>query len=263
MIEWKIKLWRSAGAAALIGLSACGQPAPQAETPAAPAANGEAGEAAIGESGAEHGEAGVTAAYAGLEGDARTALRLQHLKGFVLIAQRIAEGDTAAEASVLVGQGVLEVYDPATAQFGALDVTSLRAASNGGDDSRSEMAAKLNAGAAAIDSARAPLTFNHADIAARMVDLSTGLYQNVIQTDFVDPIEYQHSLGAALSARDALTSGEVALRRENPAAYDEALAELNRFIDLWPNNTAPETPTSYRDMVRQASRVRLALSAFL
>lgn len=265
MIETKIKLWRTVGAAAVLSLAAC-NPAPSRETPAEPAppaAAGEAGEAAIGESGGEHGEAGVATAYAGLSGDARTALRLQHLKGFVLVAQQVAEGDTVDEAAVLVSQGVLEVYDPATDQFGSLNPAPVRAAGDAAGQTRQQMAAKLQAANAALDAARQGLNFNHADTAARMVDLSTGLYSHVIQADFVDPIEYQHSLGAALSARDAFVSGRDALRRQNAAAYDEALAELNAFIALWPAATAPERPTSYQDMLRQSSRIRLALSPFL
>src|SRR6202008_3590619 len=95
----QFKLWRTVGAAALLGaaaaLPACGQgeAGEKAETPAAasaPQAGGEAGESAIGESGGEHGEAGAASAYAGLEGPARTALRLQHLKGFVLVARQVA-----------------------------------------------------------------------------------------------------------------------------------------------------------------------------
>jgi hypothetical protein len=263
MVEWKLKLWRSAGVAAIAGLAACG-PAQDAAKPAPePAATAESGEAAIGEAGGEHGEAGVASSYAGLSGDPLTALRLAHLKGFLLIAAQHAEGDRPEDAGVLVQQGLLEVYDPAADQFGALDVAPVRAASDGAGLSRSAMAAKLQAGEAALDAARAGLVFNHADIAARMVDLSTGLYQNVIQPDFVDPIEYQHSLGAALSARDALVAGEQAMRAKNARAYDEALAELNRFIEKWPAHTAPEQPTPYRDVLAQASRVRLALSPFL
>jgi hypothetical protein len=140
----------------------------------------------------------------------------------------------------------------------------VRAAGEGESASRSAYAQKAQAAKAAIDAARAQLTINHADLAARMTDISTGLYQHVIQPDFVDPIEYQHSLGAALSARDALVAGEDALRRQNGAAYDEALTELNRFIELWtPNGVAPETPASYQRVLQQSSRVRLALSPFL
>ena len=97
----KLKLWRNVGAAAMV--AACGQTSAPAPEPVIPAASGEA---AIGETGGEGG--GAMSVYAGLSGDQRTALRLQHLKGYVLAAQRIVEGDRPADAGVLVQQGLLE-----------------------------------------------------------------------------------------------------------------------------------------------------------
>ncbi|GAM98383.1 hypothetical protein U91I_02016 [alpha proteobacterium U9-1i] len=279
MITWKYKLWQTAGAAAALSLAACGgeggaggeagsggeggEAAQHGEAgEAAPTAGGEAGEAAIGESGGEQGEAGVATAYAGVSGDQLTALRLQHLKGFLLVAGRVAEGDTTEEAGVLVSQGLLEVYDPSADQFGALDIAPVRAATEAAS-SRQQMAQRIQAGEAAINAARTGLEIDHAALTARMLDLSAGLYQHVIQADFIDPIEYQHSLGAALSARDALVAGETALKARNARAYDTALADLNRFIDLWPAATAPERPATYAQVLAASSRVRLALSPFL
>lgn len=258
MISTKLKLWRSAGAiAALAAASACA-PAEQApaaaEQAAAPAPSAPAPAPAAG---GEQGEAGVAGAYAGLEGEALTRLRLQHLKGFVLIAERMAADGKAPEAAVLVGQGLLEVYDPAADQFGALDPAALRAAAQD-QDSPDIAAAK-----AAIDQAESGVEANPAEIAARMTDMAAGLYQHVFNEYGVDPIEYQHSLGMALAARDALTDGRAALTAENAARYQEAAAELDRFIALYPAAEAPETPAEYAAIVRQSSRVRLALSAFL
>jgi hypothetical protein len=96
-----------------------------------------------------------------------------------------------------------------------------------------------------------------------MVDISTGLYRGVVGPDYVDLVEYQHSLGAALAAREALVAGEGALRARNAARYEEALREMNRLIALWPQPTAPEQPTTNREVLAQASRVKLALSSFL
>lgn len=275
MISWKYKLWRTAGTAAALSLAACGgeggasgEAGHEGEAGEA-AAHGEAGEAvapvaeATSAGGGEQGEAGVASAYAGLSGDQLIALRLQHLKGFLLVAARVAEGDTTEEAGVLVSQGLLEVYDPAAGQFGALSVDAVRAAADGANLSRQQMIQRLQAGEEAIDSARGALQIDNAALTARMVDISSGLYQHVIQADFVDPIEYQHSLGAALAARDALIAGERALRAQNAAAYREALAELNRYIELWPAPTAPEQPASYANVLAASSRVRLALSPFL
>ncbi|MDX2236758.1 MAG: hypothetical protein NW203_04260 [Hyphomonadaceae bacterium] len=282
MIETKLKLWRNASVAVLAGLSltACapggeggeggeaggergnahGEAGESGEAGAAPAApGGEGGEAAIGESGGEHGEAGVQTAYAGIDGPARTALRLQHLKAFALVAQQVAAAGQPGEASVLVAQGLLEVYDPAADQFGGFDPAAARDAGATADP------AKLAAAIAAIDAAQAQVQAqtNPADIAARMADMAAGLYAHVVTPIGVDPIEYQHSYGMALAARDALVRGEAALKRQNAARYAEALAEIDRFIALWPGAAAPQTPATHRAVVAQASRVRLALSAYL
>ncbi len=197
-----------------------------------------------------------------MSGDQRTALRLQHLKGFLLVSELVARSDPPA-AGALVGQGVLEVYETAIAEFGALDAAPVRAAAAGGDASAAQMEQRLRAGEAAIDAARQGLAIDYADLAARMTDLSAGLYQTVVQPDFVDPIEYQHSLGAALAARDALNAGRSQLQARDRRAYREAMAEIDRLIALWPAPSAPESAAPYRDVLAQSSRVRLALSPFL
>ena len=259
MGSFKFKLWRGIGAAAVLAAAACAPaeqapeasgsaeapaPAPSAETATAPAGGG------------EQGEAGAASAYEGVRGDQLTALRLQHLKGFVLVAQRVAQSGAGDEAAALVGQGVLEVYDHApAAEFGTLNIAAVRAAADNG--------AQTAAALAAIDAARAPLETDHAALAARMADIAAGLYQGVVQPDFVDPIEYQHSLGAALAARDALVAGEATLKAENAAAYASALAEMDRFIALWPQTSPADTPAAYRDVLAASSRVRLTLSPFL
>lgn len=256
----KLKLWRTAGAAAALGLAAsCGGEGGEASHSGeggGASAVGEAGEAAVGESGGEHGEAGVDTAYAGVTGDQLTALRLQHLKGFVLIAARVAEAGDAAAAGILVQQGVLEVYEPAADQFGNLDAVKLRAAGSAAS------AQSLQAAKQALDAVR-PGNTDAAALAVSMVDIASGLYQNVVQADFVDTIEYQHALGAALAARDALEAGRSTLRARNARAYDQALADIERLIALWPSTEAPERPTPYREVLAQSSRVRLALSPFL
>jgi hypothetical protein len=271
MIAWKLKLWRSAGAAAVVGLAACGGEAGEA------GAGGEAGEAgeagisapapspqtATAPAGGEAGEAGAASAYAGLSGDQLTALRLTHLKGFVMAAARVVAEDQPVEAGVLVSQGLLEVYDVAPDQFGDLDVSIIRAAADGAGLNRAQMMQRIRASNAELDRALGALDADHAIIVVRMVDIATGLYQGVIQEDFVDPIEYQHSMGAALAARQALVSGQSQLRRGNVRAFSEAQHALNRFVGLWRTSSAPEQPTSYRDVLAQASRVRLALSPFL
>jgi hypothetical protein len=274
MIAWKLKLWRSAGAAAVIGLAACGGEAGEAGAGGETGEAGEAGEAGISApapspatatapAGGEAGEAGAATAYAGLSGDQLTALRLQHLKGFVMAAARLVADDQPAEAGVLVSQGLLEVYDVAPNEFGSFDAAIVRAAADGTGLNRAQMMQRIRASNAEIDRAMAGLDMDSAVLVVRMVDIATGLYQGVVQEDFVDAIEYQHAMGAALGARDALAKGQSALRGADVRAYSRAQNELDRFVALWRTSSAPENPATYREVLAQGSRVRLALSPFL
>lgn len=280
MIAWKLRTWRTAGAAlALTALAACGgEGGAGGEAGEAGEDGGEAGEAAITApattasvspaGGGEAGEAGAATAYAGLSGQALTALRVQHLKGFVMAASRILDDEAGfrgspEQAALLVQQGLLEVYEPAAADFGALDVTPLREAAAGSKLSRAEMVQRLRASQAALEGATASPDINEADIVARMVDIATGLYQHVLVDGQADPIEYQHSMGAALAARAMLVQHQNELRRRNMGAYSRALAELNRFNALWPSRDPPAEPATYREVLVQGSRVRLALSPYL
>jgi hypothetical protein len=282
MIKWKVKLWRNAGvAAAAVGLAACGE-AGSGER--GEGGHGEAGEAAVGEGGGatpaapeaaapaagggEAGEAGVATAYSGLSGDQLTALRIQHLRGFVMAAAKIVEdrgsfSGEPADAAVLVQQGLLEVYDPAPDQFGSLNVAPLREAAAGASLTRAQLVQRLRASQEELTRAIGELEFDDAQLVVRMVDISTGLYQHVLSEGYADPIEYQHSMGAALAAQQAMLLGENELRRENRGAYSQAVGELNRFVALWPSREPPDNPATYQQVLVQGSRVRLALSPFL
>lgn len=273
MITWKLRTWGQAGvAAAALSLSACGGEGGEAgkageggEAGEAGVSGGEAGEggvpaASAGGEGGEAGEAGAASAYAGLSGDQLTALRIQHLHGFVMAAAAVNAEDKPAEAAVLVQQGLLEVYNVAPDQFGDLDVAIIRGAADG-NLNRAQMMQRIRNAEAEIGRALGELDFDHAVLVVRMVDIATGLYQGVVQEDFVDPIEYQHSMGAAYAARASLHQDSMLQR--NIGAYLEAQGELNRFVDLWPQASAPERPASYAQVLAQSSRVRLALSPFL
>jgi hypothetical protein len=182
----------------------------------------------------------------------------------VMAASRVADANQTAEAGVLVQQGLLEVYDLAPDQFGSLDAAIIRSASESGNVTRAELLQRLRTAEGEIDRALGALNeVDYAIATARMVDIATGLYQNVIQADFVDPIEYQHSMGAALAAKNALLRGRDQLRQRNAAAYNEADSEMSRFAALWRQTEAPERPTPYRDVLAQGSRARLALSPYL
>ncbi|MGE0529678.1 MAG: hypothetical protein AB7G40_17890 [Hyphomonadaceae bacterium] len=292
MITLKLKHWRTLGVAATtLGLAACGEGGGEAggegghgeageaqqgegggSTPAttSPAGGeaGEAGEAARGESGGEHGEAGVVTAYAGLSGDQLTALRIQHLRGFVMAAAKIVEDRGAfsgepADAAVLVQQGLLEVYEPAADEFGTLDVTALREAAAGTDFTRAQMMQRLRAAQEELTRAVSVLDYDHAQLVVRMIDISTGLYQHVLIDGVADPIEYQHSMGAALAAQQALLLGQDEMTRENRAAFSRATGEVNRFVALWPSREPPQNPATYQQVLAQSSRVRLALYPYL
>ncbi len=146
MIAWKLKHWRVVGVAAAFGVAACGGESGETGASGGGGEAGEGGEvvappplaptaqAPAAAAGGEAGEAGAQTAYAGLEGDQRTALRLHHLLGFVLAAERALQDNNVQpmDAAILVQQGVLEVYDAAPTEFGTLNVQS-SASFNGGE----------------------------------------------------------------------------------------------------------------------------------
>lgn len=269
MIELKAKLWRGVGLAALTAsaLVACspggeggegGEAASHGEAGEAATgeSGGEAGEAAKGETGGEHGEAGAAGAYAGLDATAATQLRLAHLKGFLLVAKKELDAGHGPEAGALLGQGMLEVYTPAAAAFPGLDPAPLNAASADLLDGKPAGKAGLDAGLAAITAKQTA----DAEVVRRMLSIARGLYSGVVVAGAVDPIEYQHSLGAALSAQDAFARAEPALKAKNAARTAEAKAEIARLVALWPTVQAPETPAAPAQVAAQVSRVELALS---
>ncbi len=274
MIKLKLKHWRAVGLAAGLSLvAACGGEAGEAGEAGEGGEGGEAGEAgasaptpsaatATAPAGGEAGEAGAASAYAGVSGDQLTALRLQHLRGFVMVANAVAAEGQPAEAAVLVQQGLLEVYDAAPDQFGGLNADLVRAATDASLN-QAQLTARLRAADTEIQRAEAALDVDDAALTARLIDIATGLYQSVNQADYVDPIEYQHSLGAALAAQSALSAGASDLRGENGRAFTEAQNEVQRFVALWREPVAPERPATYAQVLAQGSRVRLALSPFL
>lgn len=249
MTSFRPKLWTGASVAILLGVAACGEAgdtapkADQATTANAPAA-GEGGEG--GAEGGVGGEAGAQAAYAGVPETSRLGLRLAHLKGFYLIAQKQTEGADAAAA--LAGQGMLEVYDPAKGNFAAtgVDEAVLRKAAETGAP------ADLAAAIAAIEAAEARTGGDAVAIANGLVGISQGLYALVVTPDGVDPTEYQHSLGAALSAQEVLADST------DPRAA-KAKPELDKLVAMWPKTEAPATATPVGQVSAQAARVQLVL----
>ena len=248
MTAFRPKLW-TASVAVLLAAAACsGEGGEAGDTVNAntAAAVGEGGEGGA-EGGAGAGEAGARSAYASVPAESRVALRLAHLKGFLLIAQKQTEGEAAAAA--LVGQGIVEVYDaqPGAFQSAGLDEAPLRKAAESG--SKADIAAAISA----IETAQAKAKGDAAAVVRGMVDISAGLYQGVIVDGGVDPIEYQHALGAALAAQEVASESK-------DAKLTAAKADIDKLVAMWPAPQAPEQPTPVGQVAAQASRVELALS---
>ncbi len=252
MIRLRPKHWTSVSAAVLIsvtGLSACtpkkeaGASSDQAASspaPAGPVAAGGAGEA---------GETGAHSAYSGIPADSLSALHIAHLRGFFLIAQAQKDGPEAA--AILTSQGMIEAYDPSASVFSAvgIDQAVLRKAATSGS------AADLKAAIAALDAGLAKAGGDPKAVIRGLVEISSGLYKGVVIDGGVDPIEYQHALGAALSAKAALAAAV----KTHPQLAG-ATAPMDAFIALWPSLSAPEKPASHGQVLAQASRIELAIS---
>ncbi|MGZ8364442.1 MAG: hypothetical protein ACXWVJ_06540 [Caulobacteraceae bacterium] len=259
MIVFKPKLWPGVSAAILVaaaggGLAACQGEAGEkgkaeaagegGEAAAAPAqAAGEGGESASGEAG----EKGAQGAYSNIPASSKPGLHLAHLKGFFLVAQKQTQGPDYAAA--LAGQGMLEAFDKEAAEFRTwgVDEALLRKAAQSG------AAADLAAATANIEAAQKKIGGDQAAIAKAMVDIAAGLYGEVEKDGAVDAIEYQHALGAALSADDVV-------RRSNDPRANAARPELKKLLALWPAPQAPDKVTPKSQVMAQASRVELELS---
>lgn len=249
MIEFRPKLWSGVGAAALLTLGACSKAehanAPTVSVSAAPvtAAAGEGGEG-----GAEGGgEAGAQQAFNTIPGASKPALRLAQLKGFLLIAKKQTDG--AEAAGVLLGQGLLETFDknPQSYKVLGVDEALLRKAAKTGAPS------DLQAAIDNISDCQKKAGGDDAAVIKGMVDIAAGLYKGAIQPDSTDPIDYQHSLGAALAAQELAANSKDAKARS-------AKPDVDGLVKLWPQLSAPDKPTPSAQVLAQASRIELELS---
>lgn len=248
MTTFRPKLWTGLSAAILLSaLAACseGGEAGEAGQAGPAAAVGEGGEG--GAEGGAGGEAGAQSAYSAVPAESRVALRLAHLKGFLLIAQKQTDGAEAAAA--LVGQGIMEVYDaqPGAFDSAGLDVAPLRKAAETG------ALADLAAAIGAIEAAQGKAKGDSAAVVKGLVNITAGLYRGVVIEGAVDPVEYQHALGAALAAQQVAASS-------SDERVKAAKADLDKLVAMFPASTAPEAPTPVGQLSAQASRVELALS---
>lgn len=277
MIILRQTVWRSLSAVGIASaLAACGpggEAGGKGVEQGRPGAHGEGGEAGEGGGAApeaaapsgEAGEAGIAGVMDGLSDTERSAARLQQLKGFFMAAHALMSEPDLMPAGVLIGQGVLEVYEAFPSDMTGYNVTQAQAASRIGlapNASRPEMARALSQAMAGIDARLTALDVNGAVIAGRMIEAAEGLYRHVdLGEGLVDETEYQHSFAAALAARDALQRDERRLRRIDASAYAEALRETDAFIALWNGPVAPPTPAPVGQILAQGSRAQLALSS--
>ena len=250
MTTFRPKLWTGVSAAILLAATAgcSGEAGEKGEHPAAntAAAVGESGEGGPG-SKPDTGEKGALAAYADTPAQSRPALHLAHLLGFLLIAQKQTEGPEAAAA--LVGQGMTEVFDAEPDVFKAAGVNEavLRKAAQTGAP------ADISAAIATVEAGQPKAGGDPAAVLKGMVDIAGGLYAGVMVDGAVDPIEYQHSYGAALSA-------QALAQHSKDARVQAAKAELDKLVAMWPSATPPAKPTPANQVAAQTSRVELALS---
>jgi hypothetical protein len=271
MIEFKPRMWTLMGlsAMAVVGLSACGGEGGEtgakadASTAAATAKAGEGeGEGAKAASvpaqpaaSGESGEAGAQNAYSDIPEASRLGLRIAHVTGFVLIAQKTYDAGQADEASVLVSQGLLEVYSPNAA---ALDIGA------------KGMKAAFEKVVAAIDAKKPKAEVDAAfevasgaapkDIVAGMLSIGAGLYSGVIAPAGNDPIEYQHAQGAALGAKAAFDANKAKLTSQNSARTETLGKDIDAMVALFPSVALPEKPATIAEVTGAASRAQLALS---
>lgn len=266
-------IWSGLGVVLLAGASlalpAC-SPAGEGEAAQVSAAQGgEAGEGG-GESGAATagemgGEAGAAGAFAGLTPAAAATLRVRQLEGFLLAAEALhRSGGAPGDVSVLIAQGLLEVHRPAEAAFAAGPAAAVKPAYDA-------VVAALDGGAPKADIDRAFAAARAASAAAAagedpkaqirgLLAIAGGLYEGVNRAGVIDPIEYQHALGAALAAQAVLTANAPALTARDRGRYDQAVADMKALLALWPGPVAPAQPAAHADIRAASARVELSLS---
>lgn len=281
MIEFKPRMWTLMGvsAMALVGAAACqpggegGTAAADGEKATSSAAAGEGeGEGAkvapapaSASAGGESGEAGAANAYSNVEPASWLGLRVTHLSGFLLVAQKSFAAGQVEEASVLISQGLLEVYQPDAAELDS-KIKELRPAYDAvvaaidGKKSKVEIEAAfakaLKVTAAAQTSAAAP----DADVIKGMLGIASGLYSGVVHPNGNDPTEYQHAYGAVLAAEQAFKSAQSRLASKDEKRTTQLAKDMAALSALFPSVTIPDAPAATAAVTAAASRAELALS---
>lgn len=272
MTEFKPRMWSLLGlsAMALVGVSACGgggetgadggegeQGVSSATAPvAAPVAAGPSGES---------GEAGAQNAYSDIPEASRLGLRIAHVTGFILVAQKAFEAGDSDVASVLVSQGLLEVYTPFAESLDA-GAPGLKAACDkivaaiDGKQSKADIEAAFADTLKIAQKAQAKSGAAPQDTVSGMVAIAAGLYQGVVLPEGNDPIEYQHAYGAALSAQQAFRANQGKFASKDRLRAQSLAKDLDTFVGQFTAVSLPDAPPSVADITSAASRAQLAVS---
>ena len=287
MINFKARIWTvlGLGAVTLMGVGACQQGEGEGGEAGAPISKNAAMTAKSGEGdgegikaeknlipsavapaiGGESGEAGAQNAYGAIPEGSRLGLRIAHVTGFLLMAQKTYGTGQTEEASVLISQGLLEVYMPNAVELDK-DAKGLKAAFENvvaALDAKKPTDQVNAAFGDAIKVARKAQAASGAapqDIIAGMLSIAAGLYSVVIAPNGNDPIEYQHAQGAALAALAAYDHTKSDLSNINANRTETLGRDLAVLLALFPDVSLPDSPASVAQVTGAASRAQLALS---
>jgi hypothetical protein len=281
MIVFKPRLWMALGvsAIALAGVAGCqpdgeaGSKAADGSTSSASSTAGEGeGEGAkivapapSPSAGGETGEAGASNAYSGVDPASWLGLRVTHLGGFLLVAEKSFKAGQVDEASILIEQGLLEVYDTHAAELSgqAKDLQpSYKAviAAIDGKKPKGEIERAFAQAFKTTREAQSKAGANQAEVVKGMLNIAAGLYSGVVHPNGNDPTEYQHAYGAALAAVEASEQLSKAKGKDNGGKLAQLRKDVGALIALFPTVTLPEAPASPASVAAAASRAELSLS---
>lgn len=282
MMEFKPRTWTLLGvsAMALIGVAAC-QPGGEAGSAAGegqsasaskPGGEGEgegakpaAAAPAAASAGGESGEAGAANAYSNVDSKSWLGLRVTHLGGFLLIAQKSFDAGQVDEASVLIAQGLLEVYRPDAAELDD-KVKELKPsydaviAAIDGKKSKAEIQAAFAKASKVTEAARLAAGAEETEVIKGMLGIGAGLYSGVVQPEGNDPTEYQHAYGAVLAANQAFQQAQQKLAHMDKKRTEQLATDIASLLSLFPSVTIPDQPAPTAKVTAAASRAELALS---
>lgn len=281
MIEFKPRMWTLMGvsAMALAGAAAC-QPGGEAGTSAADgekaASSSKAGEGegqgakatpapVAASTGGESGEAGAANAYSNVDPASWLGLRVSHLSGFLLVAQKSFAAGQVDEASILIAQGLLEVYQPDAPELDS-KVKDLKpsydavVAAIDGKKSKADVEAAFAKAFKVTQAAQASAAASEIDVIKGMLGIASGLYSGVVHPDGNDPTEYQHAYGAVLAAEQAFKNAQSKLAGKDEKRTAQLAKDIVALVALFPSVTIPEAPAATAAVTAAASRAELALS---